>query len=202
MQEPDLFKIFTNRLNQAGITYFVTGAVASMIYGEPRLTHDIDIVVELTEEGTQGLVQVFPSEEFYCPPVEVIRVESKRSLRGHFNLIHQETGFKADVYLMGEDRLHHWAMSRRRQIKLSGQDFWIAPPEYVILRKLEYYREGKSEKHLRDIASMIELSGDEIDLQELLSKITDYSLEREWEKARKQAGLDPPTRGPVDASTR
>jgi hypothetical protein len=61
----------------------------------------------------------------------------------------------------------------------------VAPPEYVILRKLEYYREGKSEKHLKDIASMMELSSSQVDLEELQNKIKEYSLEKQWKKAQK-----------------
>jgi hypothetical protein len=142
-------------------------------------------VVDLAEDEIEKLLEAFPSRDFYHPPSEVIRVELNRSLRGHFNLIHHESGFKADVYMTGEDELHHLAMSKRRQIDVRGDSFWIAPPEYVIIRKLEYYREGKSEKHLRDIASMVELSSAEIDLEELQNKIKEYSLEKEWKKAQK-----------------
>ena len=64
------------------------------------------------------------------------------------------------------------------------------PPEYVILRKLEYYREGESEKHLRAIASMMELSSAQIKLEELQNKIQKYSLEKEWKQAQKLVKWD------------
>jgi len=162
----------------------VTGAVASTIYGEPRLTNDIDLVVELNRESAEELFKAFSSEEFYCPPLEVIKLEVNRPIRGHFNLIHHNTGFKADVYLSGEDELHHWAISDRRRYDIEGEPIWLAPPEYVILRKLEYYQEGRSEKHLRDINSMIELSSDQIDFNKLDEKIKFYRLQKEWEKAK------------------
>ena len=63
----------------------------------------------------------------------------------------------------------------------------MAPVEYVILRKLEYYREGGSEKHLRDIAGMMEISSGEIDLKLLHDKIMVCALEKEWEKAQEAA---------------
>ena len=63
----------------------VTGAVAIIMYGEPRLTHDIDVVVDLHREDAEKLVQAFPSEEFYCPPIEVIKLKIDRPPRGHFN---------------------------------------------------------------------------------------------------------------------
>jgi hypothetical protein len=184
MPERNLFQIFISRLNAIGIRYMVTGAVASIIYGEPRLTNDIDLVVELRREKAEEIVKAFPSNEFYCPPVEIIKLEAGRTLNGHFNIIHHETGFKADVYISGQDRLHNWAMSRVKRIELEGEHVWLAPPEYVILRKLEYYREGGSEKHLRDIASMVTIASDQINFQELTTKIKHYALLNQWEKAQ------------------
>ena len=92
MPEPNLFLIFVSRLNASGMRYMVTGAVASIIYGEPRLTHDIDLVLELDDESAQKIVEAFPLDEFYCPPIEILKIEVKRPLRGHFNLIHHELG--------------------------------------------------------------------------------------------------------------
>ncbi len=79
----------------------------------------------------------------------MIRVALRRKPYGHFNLIHPKTGLKADVYTNPEDALHAWAFGKIRRVSLpSGFSFCLAPPEYVILRKLEYFREGGSEKHL------------------------------------------------------
>lgn len=186
MPEPNLFQIFVGRLNRLDIRYMVTGAVACIIYGEPRITHDIDLVVELNPQNAEKIIDAFPAEEFYCPPLEIIKLEMRRPLRGHFNLVHHETGFKADVYLMGEDELHHWAISERRRFDMAGEPIWLAPPEYVILRKLEYYREGASDKHLRDIGSMLEVFSDKMDLDKLREKIREYGLEKEWQKASEQ----------------
>ena len=68
MPEANLFKIFTVRLDKIGIRYMVTGAVAAIIYGEPRLTHAIDLVIELKMEEVKKIQDAFPLEEFYCPP--------------------------------------------------------------------------------------------------------------------------------------
>ena len=186
MPEPDLFHIFTNRLNHLGVRYMVTGAVASIIYGEPRLTHDIDLVMEMPADHAEDVFRAFPPKDFYCPPVEVIRLEARRPLRGHINIIHHETGFKADIYMMGQDELHSWAMSRRKKIHVGSESLWVAPPEYVILRKLEYYKEGHSEKHLRDIEGIIEISADQIDLKEIDNKAREHGLEKEWNQALKK----------------
>jgi len=99
MPAPDLnvFLLFTEPLERLGVEYVVTGSVAAMLYGEPRLTHDVDLILELARDfPPESLEAAFPPEAFYCPPAEVIEVERARPRRGHFNLIHHETGFKAD----------------------------------------------------------------------------------------------------------
>jgi hypothetical protein len=110
-------------------------------------------------------------------------LEIGRSQRGHFNLIHHATGFKADIYASGRDELHHWGLKNRKPVDVEDDKFWLAPIEYVILRKLEYYREGESEKHLRDISSILAYSSDEIDFKMLEGRINKRALEKEWKAA-------------------
>lgn len=184
MPEHNLFRIFVSRINKLSIPYMITGAVASIIYGEPRLTNDIDLVIDLKPEDVALFANSFPIEEFYCPPSEVIKLEISRSLRGHFNLIHHETAFRADIYAAGQDELHHWGLGNRKLIEVEGEKFWLAAVEYVILRKLEYYREGGSEKHLRDISGILALSSDQIDFKVLEERIKDMLLEKEWNAAK------------------
>lgn len=190
MEPLNLFRIFTEPLEDAGLQYMAVGSVASMIYGIPRFTHDLDIVMLLPAAVAEHLGERFPSENFYCPPVEIIKIEMARSLHGHFNLIHHETGCKADIYLFNRDKLHAWGLMRRRRIELpEGWGLWVAPPEYVIVRKLESFREGGSEKHLNDIAGMYEVSGEQIDAASLNMWINEKNLLPEW--ARLQLVLRP-----------
>ena len=159
--------------------YMVTGSTAGILYGEPRMTHDVDIVAALAVTDIGAFVAAFPLDEFYCPPDDVLAIEIKRAHRGHCNLIHHETGFKADVYL-AFDELHRWGLQHRRSLDLDGMTLHVAPVEYVIVRKLEYYREGKSPKHLRDIRGMLEVSTGAIDRSQLERLIAERGLEVEW----------------------
>jgi hypothetical protein len=154
------------------------------MYGEPRLTHDVYLVIELHPDDAEIFCSAFPLDEFYYPPPEIIKVEITRRYRGHFNLIHHQTGFKADMYTAGKDELHQWALQNRRLIDVEGDEFWFAPVEYVILGKLEYYREGGSDKHLRDIASILSVSAEQIDFKELEKRINKNILTGEWGKAK------------------
>ena len=186
MPEPNLFQIFTSRFNQADINYMVTGSVAAIIYGQPRLTHDVDLVVELHRDQVPKLLDQFPQDTFYCPPEEVIRIEIARETRGHFNLIHHETAFKADIYPISSEHLHLWAIANRKKLVVDDDTLWLAPPEYVILRKLQYYREGSSPKHLTDIQYMFEFSPDLVHNELLHRFIKEYDLHEEFSQAKKR----------------
>jgi len=183
MPELELLLLFTRGLRALGARYMVSGSVAAGMYGAPRLTNDIDIVVVLDRAQIARLPDVFSDTDFYCPPIEAIQEEAAREEHGHFNIIHHETGFKADFYPVGRDSLHAWALPRARRLEVAGEPFIVAPPEYVIVRKLEFHREGGSEKHLRDIRSMLDLSPDAIDRGELERIIGERGLEQFWKKA-------------------
>jgi len=183
MAELNRFLVFTRKLNALGARYMVTGSVAIIAYGAPRFTYDVDLVVVLDRAQIARLPEIFPEAEFYLPPLEAIVAESAREERGHFNIIHHETGFKADIYLAGHDPLHAWALSHARRYEVAGEPFIVAPPEYVIIRKLEFYREGGSEKHLRDIRSVLDTSPDAIDRGEIERMIRERGLDQAWKKA-------------------
>ena len=181
MEQVEVFLIFTRRLENCGINYMTTGSVASMLYGIPRFTHDLDLVIDLPSGQIPRVEAAFPLKEFYCPPAEVLVVESRRPRRGHFNIIHHATGFKADIYIHGTDELQNWGLAHKTRIELpSGEGLWTAPPEYVIVRKLEYYREGHSEKHLHDISGMLEVSGDMINTATIEDWIQKLALQTQW----------------------
>jgi len=180
MQELNLFRIFTEKFNILNIPYAITGSVASIIYGEPRITHDIDIILILTEVNIQNLIDAFPSNDFYIPPLEVINNEIHRETRGHCNIIHNKTAFKADVYFAGNDQLQNWAIKNAKEISFADSKIMIAPPEYVIVKKLEFYKEGKAQKHINDIKAIITNSKDLINFKTLNSFLSKYNLEKEW----------------------
>jgi hypothetical protein len=184
MPEPDLIELFAQPLNQAGIRYLISGSVAAMLYGEPRVTHDIDFVVFLRADDVPRLAAIFPAPQFYVPPAAVILEETARERRGHFNIVHADSGLKADFYTAGRDDLHAWAFRNARKYSIGENVISLAPPEYVILRKLEYHREGGSEKHLRDIRAMLAVSGELLDRAALQDWLARLNLQTEWDRCR------------------
>ncbi len=184
MAEIDPVVLFIRKFELLGAPYMVSGSVASMAYGEVRFTRDIDLVADLNEQHLARIPEVFPSQEFYYPPQEAMELEISRPQRGHFNIIHMPTSFKADVYLRGRDPLNTWGFQRSQRVALEGESFVAAPPELVIIRKLEFYREGHSEKHLRDIRAML-LALPQLKYREELERIiVSRGLEEQWRSAQ------------------
>lgn len=181
MQDPDFISLFVTPLEAAGIPYMITGSVASSIYGEPRNTLDIDLVVLPNSDQVQQIAGLFPAEDFYLPPADVISIESRREANGHFKIIHHETGLKADIYLSRNHPYLGWALENTRQTRTSGGEIRIAPPEYVILHKLGFYRESQHQRHLRDIAGIVEQQN--LDQALLETAVKRLHLESEWKEA-------------------
>ncbi|MCP3978584.1 MAG: hypothetical protein GY716_04510 [bacterium] len=183
MALPDWIATFVEPLDRLGIVYMITGSVGAMAYGEPRMTTDVDIVLRLAPDGVRPLLDCFPETEFYHPPEEVVRHEVERAARGHFNVIQHATGMKADFYPAGRDRLMTTGLERSQRLDIGGTTILLAPPEYVIVRKLEFHREGGSDKHLRDIASML-ASGSTLDLGWLEGELDARGLTAAWRRLR------------------
>ena len=78
---------FIEPLERLDLPYCITGSVAASVYGEPRLTADIDVVLLLQGEDIPALRAAFPESQYYVPPQETLRLETARTVRGMFNLI-------------------------------------------------------------------------------------------------------------------
>jgi hypothetical protein len=183
MQGLDPLYPFIGPLESLGVAYCITGSVAASVYGEPRLTADIDVVLMLRGSDLAGLRAGFPEADYYVPPDETLLLETSRSVRGMFNLIHHATQFKADIYVARSDPLHAWALEHRRRIRLGATQAWIAPPEYVILRKLEYLREGGQDKHVRDIRFM--LANTDVNQAFIEAEVARLGLRTHWEDCQR-----------------
>ncbi|MGE0157818.1 MAG: nucleotidyl transferase AbiEii/AbiGii toxin family protein [Gemmatimonadales bacterium] len=184
MHVPDLVGLFAQPLERLGVRYMITGGVAAVVYGDPRFTRDIDIVLEMAPADAPRPAAAFDPNVFYVPPLEALIEESERERYGHFNLIHRESALRAHIYLSGSDPLHTWGLANRRSLPLAIGTVAVAPAEYVIVRKLEYYRDSQSDRHLRDIAWMLRISGDQIDADFLERCETERDLSGEWALAR------------------
>lgn len=163
--------------------YVVAGSVAAMHFSEPRLTIDVDIPIWLGRSDLPVLSSIFSGTDFYCPPPEVLAIEADRECRGHFNVIHILTGLKANFYLGKFDASFAWAWQNRQVVESDSGTIYLAPAEYVILWKLIFYKEGKSQKHLRDISRILAVQIELPHRDFLMQEVRERGLESAWEEA-------------------
>ena len=163
MTQTQITKQVINALDQLGIPYMITGAIASSYYGKPRFTHDIELVVHVKKESAPLIEKLF-QDDFYVSSVGILDALNHRTM---FNLIHHETGIKIDCWIIGPDEYDTTAFDRRKKVKIFDEDMYISAPEDVILSKLKWYTESGTDKHLDDISGIIEVQQGNLDIDYL-----------------------------------
>lgn len=178
MEQSDLLRTVVAVLEELELPYLVTGSTATIFYGEPRFTADIDVVVHLPESRIPELVDAFADDAYYLDEESVRRAVSRRS---QFNIIHPASGLKVDVMIPEGGAFDRSRFARARRVRpVEDYEASFASPEDVILKKLSSYREGGSEKHLRDIASVVKISGEQLDWEYLEQWVEALELGRVW----------------------
>lgn len=179
MGPSDLLRHVTSVLDDLVIPYFITGSVATTMYGDPRMTQDVDIVADLRVGQVKLFCRQFPGERFYLSE-EAVR--EALVYFSQFNIIDIESAFKADIMVPDRSPLNKSRFERRRRLRMEGEerDYWFSAPEDVILKKLEFHREGGSEKHLRDIRGVLKEMGDQIDRAYIEHWVATLGLEDIW----------------------
>jgi hypothetical protein len=165
------------------IPYLVTGSVASMAYGEPRLTNDIDVVADISLSHIPGLVAAFPKEEYY---IDEEMIQQAINQIGQFNIIHPASGLKVDVIIKQDAPFDQSRFERARKIFPGAYQADFASPEDVIIKKMEYYKLGGSEKHLRDIAGIFKISGESLDRDYISRWADELGLNEIWEAVKRR----------------
>lgn len=150
-EELDVLLDVAARLTRAGIPYMLTGSTATNFYATPRMTRDIDIVVEIAGNESDRLTQLFEND-FYVDRGTVHEAVSRRTM---FNLIHQASVIKVDFVVRKDTDYRRMEFSRRRSIDVEGQALSIVAPEDLIISKLEWAKESRSELQLGDVRNLL-----------------------------------------------
>ena len=186
----ELLQRIVETLDGLNISYLVSGSVAAMAYGEPRLTNDIDIVAALEETHIAGLLAAFPSTEFYLSEESISEAIRHRT---QFNIIHPSSGLKVDIILQKGTPFDKSSFSRVRRIKpAETYTASFAAPEDIIIMKMRYYLDGGSEKHLRDITGILKVSRDEVDITYIADWSRRLGLTEVWEMICKRVSESDP----------
>jgi hypothetical protein len=161
MEQSELMRHVCTAFERLGIKYLVTGSQATIAFGEPRFTNDIDIVAAIETSQLEAFCSAFPDEEFYLS-----RQAARDAIAQHhmFNIIHPASGLKIDVIIPRTSAFERSRFDRGVRVRVA-EDFvaTFASPEDVILKKLEFYKLGGSDRHLRDIAGVLKVRGDAVD---------------------------------------
>lgn len=187
MEPSELLRIVSDVLESMRLKYLVTGSMATILYGEPRYTNDIDIVVDLPLGRSEELCRHFPQSQYY---LDKTAVRDAVQNKDQFNILHPSSGLKVDMMILGNTEFDQARLDRRRRLQ-AGDDCrpYFASPEDVILKKLEFYKIGGSEKHLRDIAGVLKISSTQIDRGYIQDWAKKLDLEDVWKQFKDQSGL-------------
>ena len=154
-----VLKLVTRRLDAAAIPYMVTGSIAGGHYGHPRMTRDIDVVVEVEPADASRLAAAL-GEEFGADPAAI---RSAIARRGLFNVIHREAIVKVDFVVRKDTAYRLEEFGRRRRVEIDGHPVWMVAPEDLVLSKLIWAQDSRSELQFRDIRSVLTFQRSSLD---------------------------------------
>ena len=157
-EQNDLLGDFTKRLDKIDIEYMLVGSMALVHYAMPRATVDIDIVVKVLPENIDKFIGEF-EEDYYIP---IHRAKDAVRQKKMFNVLNNQTILKIDCVVLKESEYDLNAFLRRSKVNYSGNfDVWIISKEDLILSKLNWAKNTKSERQMLDVASIIRNGFDE-----------------------------------------
>jgi hypothetical protein len=179
----ELIDLVASACEELGLPYAIGGSMASMTYGEFRLTNDIDVVISMSETDVPRFLARFPFPEYYHD--EHAALEAVRT-GGQFNVILTREALKIDIHLVA-DEIARRQVSRARRLKsTSGRLANFSPPEELILKKMVYFDFSASEKQLRDITGMLRIGKEDIDLDLVRTLAAAHGLLHVWEAVQKR----------------
>ena len=153
-EQLEFVKQIAKRLDGAGLPYMMTGSMAMAVYAVPRMTRDIDIVVEFQPKDAGKLAGLFERDCF----VDVDAIHQAAVEQGMFNILHKEWFIKADFIIRKNKPDRKTEFGRRRTIDIEGIPVQVVAPEDLILSKLFWAKDSESELQQRDVRQMIQLS--------------------------------------------
>jgi hypothetical protein len=185
MPQPELLRRVVEVLDRAGIPYAVTGSVVSSIQGEPRSSHDIDILVALSPAALPALLAAFPGPDF------LLQADAARDAirtRGMFNLLWIPEGDKVDFWLVTDDPFDRSRFARRRVSRVWGMGLQVTSPEDTILAKLRWSKlSGGSAKQYGDALRVYEVQFGAVDQAYVEAWALQLGVTDEWAKLKADA---------------
>lgn len=149
--ELDIVRDVSARLEQGRIKYMLTGSMAMNYYAQPRMTRDIDVVVALGPQDTEPVMRLF-TPDYYISREALSESIAHESI---FNLIHLESVIKVDCIVLKSSPYRQAEFERRRRITVEDFSTWIVSKEDLIISKLYWAKDSRSELQLRDVQNLV-----------------------------------------------
>ncbi len=182
--EYEVFAEVIDVLDRLKIPYMIGGSVAAIAYGEPRLTLDMDVVIDLNRQQAKNFADSFGSEYYVSPE----SIEEAIRTAGHFNIIQSEVGVKVDFYVLDRDEFSRVEFGRRRKEAFDEErTAFFASPEDTIIKKLEWFKMGESAKHLEDIKGILRVSEKKLDLRYIDQWTVRVGVSDIWQKLKSES---------------
>jgi hypothetical protein len=170
MNTPEIIQAITpliTAFERFGIAYYIGGSVASSVHGKRRATQDVDIVADIQRQHVQPLVKLLETD--YYIDADMIRDAIKH--QSSFNVFHNETGVKVDVFVLKSNHFARQELQRAREavIEAGSRPFYFASPEDVILNKLSWWKMGGgiSTRQWNDLLEVIKRQANTLDTKYL-----------------------------------
>lgn len=186
MNPGGIFRQLTTALDQAQIPYMVVGSFASNLYGAPRGTQDIDIVISATPDQVRMLLRSLPEAIYYFDVDAALEACRRKSM---FNVLDMVRGWKVDFIFERPVPYHQQAFRRRTAAEIDQVPLSAATAEDTIVAKLEWSKMGASLRQIEDVAGILKVRHASLDLPYIEKWVNELGLGSEWTEARKAAGL-------------
>lgn len=161
MNEIDIVRDISQRFEQVGIAYMLTGSMAMNYYAQPRMTRDIDVVIAIAPEDVHRVAALFHPD--YYVSEESIRESIVRE--SIFNLIHQDSVIKVDCIIRKRSEYRLVEFERRQRISILDFTTFIVSKEDLIISKLFWAKDSHSEIQLGDVKNLLATGYDAAYLQ-------------------------------------
>ncbi len=173
--EIDIVIDTARRFDRLGLPYMLTGSIAMNYYAEPRMTRDIDIVVEMGSADAARLVDAL-SDDYY---VDADAVREALNHKSMFNVLHLDSVIKVDIIIRKTSEYRKIEFDRRKKILLDGENIFVVSKEDLILSKLYWARDSHSEMQMNDVKNLIRTGYEKDYVEKWSEQLGVYSLYKE-----------------------
>lgn len=161
MSQTQLLIETVRALESAGVGYMITGSIASSLQGEPRATHDVDLVIEVDTRVVDALSTAFGVDRYFF---DGVAARDALGRGGMFNVIDVRSGDKVDFWALTDDAFDQSRFGRRVRTDALGVRMSVSAPEDTILQKLRWgSAQGGSERQSRDAVGVYEVQRGALD---------------------------------------